>query len=98
MPGDGTKSTEQEPPESAHPDVLKLPEEVTAKFTAPIGTNVVPLPVSETVAVHAVLEFTGTPSGEQFTLMEDGRFVTWRAILAELPRWPESPAKVAVNE
>jgi hypothetical protein len=78
--------TEHEPPERLQKYELMLPEEVTSKFTAPDGTELLPPPVSETITVHVVWVLTGTTPGEQSTLTEDGRFETWRTIVAELLR------------
>lgn len=61
-----------------------LPKYVTPKSTLPDGTEAMPFPVSDTKAVHKVMVFTGTDVGEQFTLIEDGRFETWRTMVAEL--------------
>ncbi len=74
-------STQHEPPESAQAEELKVPEDVGAKFAVPDGTELIPLPVSRTTAVHLVLVFTGAASGEHLTLIADGRFVTWTAVL-----------------
>jgi hypothetical protein len=76
LPGAGTKLTEHEPPARLQKYELMLPEDVTSKFIAPDGTEPLPLPVSETMTAHVVRVLTGTASGEQFTLTEDGRFET----------------------
>jgi hypothetical protein len=77
--------------------LLNLPEETWEKVTLPEGTEIAPPPTSWTIAVHVLLELTGSAAGLQPTAIVDGRFETASAKLFELPSWLESPWYDAVR-
>ena len=72
---------------------LKVPVELLAKLTVPVGKESVP-DVCVTVAVQLVEELSNTLAGEQATDVEVGFTVTptGRLYVPELPVWTESPA------
>jgi hypothetical protein len=75
----------QVPPEENVPG-LEL-----VKVTVPPGRTPVPVPVSDTVAVQVVAEFTGTVDGEQLTLVALVRLVAVTSKVPKLPVWSASP-------
>jgi hypothetical protein len=96
----GVYLTEQEPAETTHVLLPKLPEARGAcenVTVPPFGATGLPKPESVTVAVHVVAMFTGSVAGEQETEVEEGR----RDIPSEnggemLPEWSVSPAYFTV--
>jgi hypothetical protein len=66
---------------------VKVPVELEARVTLPVGVMTVPGDVSETVAVQLVPWFTTTVAGLQLTLVEVARTVTVKvnAAAVELP-------------
>jgi len=70
---------------------LKVPVELEAKLTVPVGVMTAPAPVSFKVAVQLVELFVVTGFGLQFTVMEVARLFTFIVVLPELVACDESP-------
>jgi hypothetical protein len=64
---------------------------VLLQLTPPVGVTGVPAPVSLTLAVHVVAEFTGTVDGEQLTVVAVDRWMAVMVSLPEEPVWSVSP-------
>jgi len=70
---------------------LKVPVEVEAKLTVPVGVTTAPTSASFKVAVQLVELFVVTGFGLQFTAMEVVRLFTFTVVLPELVACVESP-------
>jgi hypothetical protein len=63
----------------------------------PPGRRLVPVSVSETVAVQVDGELTGTEDGAQLSEVPEVRLVTVRLASSWLPGWSTSPEYVPVR-
>ncbi len=70
---------------------LKVPVELEAKLTVPVGVTTAPTSASFKVAVQLVELFVVTGFGLQFTAMEVVRLFTFTVVLPELVACVESP-------
>ena len=70
---------------------LKVPVELEAKLTLPVGVIAAPASVSFKVAVQLVELLVVTGFGLQFTVMEVARLFTFIVVLPELVACVESP-------
>ncbi len=70
---------------------LKVPVELEAKLTVPVGVTTAPTSASFKVAVQLVELFVVTGFGLQFTAMEVVRLFTFIVVLPELVACVESP-------
>ena len=70
---------------------LKVPVELEAKLTVPVGVITAPTSVSVKVAVQLVELLVVTGFGLQFTVMEVARLFTFIVVLPELVACVESP-------
>jgi len=70
---------------------LKVPVELEAKLTLPVGVITAPTPASFKVAVQLMELFVVTGFGVQFTAMEVARSFTFIVVLPELVACVESP-------
>ena len=70
---------------------MKVPVEVEAKLTVPVGVTTAPTSASFKVAVQLVELFVVTGFGLQFTAMEVVRLFTFTVVLPELVACVESP-------
>ena len=70
---------------------LKVPVELEAKLTLPVGVITAPTSVSVKVAVQLVELFVFTGFGPQFTAVEVARLFTFIVVLPELVACVESP-------
>ena len=70
---------------------MKVPVELEAKLTLPVGVITAPTPASFKVAVQLMELFVVTGFGLQFTAMEVARLFTFIVVLPELVACVESP-------
>ena len=70
---------------------MKVPVELEAKLTLPVGVITAPTPASFKVAVQLMELFVVTGFGVQFTAMEVARLFAFIVVLPELVACVESP-------
>jgi hypothetical protein len=68
------------------PPAENVPDWELVKLTVPPGRMLVPVSVSDTVAVQVEAEFTGTEEGEQLTTVPELRLAPVTVVVPEDPK------------